>query len=107
LNLRRNFNQLFIEGEYLPLEVNSNDMIAMAYARHYADKWLVVIVPLGKRDNNGSETVSEGFIQLPENSPDHWTNAITGETLQTQRKLLLSRCLATFPIAALTNLYVV
>jgi (1->4)-alpha-D-glucan 1-alpha-D-glucosylmutase len=103
LNLRKNFKPLFIEGEYLPLEVNSDDMIAMAYARRYADKWLVIIVPLGKRDN-GSETVSEGYVQLPENSPDHWTNAITGQTLQIQRKLLLSRCLATFPIAALTNL---
>jgi (1->4)-alpha-D-glucan 1-alpha-D-glucosylmutase len=104
LNYRRDFNQLFIEGDYIPLPVVATETIAMGYARRCQDNWLIVIVPLGKRnETDATSGVDSNYIQLPDGSPDHWMNVITRETIQTQRKLLLSRCLNTFPIAVLAN----
>ena len=105
LNLRKHNLPLFTEGSYIPLTVAGKDTVAIGYARHFKKQWAMVIVPLGSIENkeyrfNG---LSEDHILLPDDSPDQWKNVITGEIIQTQRKLLLDRCLKLFPVALLIN----
>ena len=63
----------------------------------------MVVVPLGKKIKDGDKPVEPEYLQLPENSPDQWTNILTGEVIQTQRKLLLARCFSSFPVAVFVN----
>jgi len=47
LQLRNTHPMLFQHGEYIPLEVKGKyKSHVMAFARHYREKWLLVIVPL-------------------------------------------------------------
>lgn len=105
LNFRRDVNDVFLHGEYKPLSVTGNETVAIAYARFLNEKWVLIVAPLGKRDNDNAmeDELHADYIALPDSSPDQWRNIFTGEIIQTQRKLLLSRCLSQFPVAVLTN----
>ncbi|WP_157306865.1 malto-oligosyltrehalose synthase [Chitinophaga tropicalis] len=71
LTFRRTHPQIFLQGDYLPLQVSTPDVIA--YARVHRHLWVVVVVPLpGFRDT--AFTVS-----LPLDAPVEWKNVFTGE----------------------------
>lgn len=102
LNFRRHHAHVFTAGTYLPLQIVSNVTTAVCYARHTPEKWVIVICPLAYNHEIGKESLSDHII-LPETSPGHWVNVLTGEEIQAQGKLYLSQCLKFFPMALLTN----
>lgn len=73
LLLRKKHPNVFLDGAYIPLEMNSN---VLAYARNLGSKWILVLIPLdgfmGKKSNDVQ------FI-LPENFPSNWKNVFTNE----------------------------
>jgi (1->4)-alpha-D-glucan 1-alpha-D-glucosylmutase len=79
LNFRRAHSDLFLQGEYIPLQVTGPraDHI-IAFARHVHDEWCVVAVPrLLAKLGRGKNIWEDTSIQLPPDAPSHWTNILT------------------------------
>ena len=79
LNFRRAHSDLFLQGEYIPLQVTGAraDHI-IAFARHVHDEWCVVAVPrLLAKLGRGKNIWEDTSIQLPPEAPSHWTNILT------------------------------
>lgn len=99
LNLRREDNELFLRGEYIPLYPEpGGERHVIAYLRHLGEKWLLVVLPLGIVANQGKPLT----LQLPDNVPLSWTNIFTDETLS-NRRIEVSDLLHKFPVAVLKN----
>ena len=95
---------LFAEGDYIPLVVTGKEISAAAYARNRKDAWVLVIFPLGMAKHEMDETSPddpEQFIVLPEQAPQLWTHAFTGETFEAVNQLLLDDVFRHFPVALL------
>lgn len=99
LNFRRINPKIFTTGNYLSLKVSGKNA-AFAYARHYQDDWVLVIVPLvhGKKDEWTDESV-----ELPSILPSTWLNTFTNKQTHTAENLLLREALNEFPVALLTG----
>ncbi|MFD2247321.1 malto-oligosyltrehalose synthase [Pontibacter ruber] len=111
LHLRRQMQELFSKGNYLPLTViGSKENHAMAFARHYQGQWCLVVVPgllasLVKEDELplGEQVWGDTSIELPADLPQQWQHAFSQEEVKAeQNKLSLSTLLKTFPVALLT-----
>lgn len=104
LSFRRSNSSLFTEGDYLPLVVTGREISAAGYARNRKDAWALVIFPLGmvKHEmNERSDGEAEHFIILPEEAPQRWTHAFTGETFEAANQLRLDDVFRNFPVALL------
>lgn len=95
LVFRRSHEELFLAGDYLPLQV-SNERI-VAYARVYRQQWVVVIAPLP----GGADAA--GTVLLPAGAPLNWRNIFTGEVLDNRGRLEVAEVFKTFPLGMLTN----
>ncbi|SFE40565.1 maltooligosyl trehalose synthase [Chitinophaga sp. CF118] len=93
LHCRKEHADLFIEGDYLPLQ-SSTDQI-LAYARTYRKQWAVIITPLPGSDFCGT-------ILLPTGAPSRWRNIFTGEIF-TGGALIVADVLKQFPVALLVQ----
>lgn len=78
LQLRKSHNQLFLDGEYLPVYSEGSDRVVIAYFRHYENDWILVVLPLGIVANTGKELQ----LILPEQAPRKWKNIFTSEEVQ-------------------------
>jgi (1->4)-alpha-D-glucan 1-alpha-D-glucosylmutase len=87
LNFRRQYKDIFLQGEYLPLEVVGDlQEHACAFARQRGAEWVVAVVP---RLVAGIATVGSvgafaqlwgsAVVALPDAAPRHWRNVLTGE----------------------------
>jgi (1->4)-alpha-D-glucan 1-alpha-D-glucosylmutase len=95
LNFRRTHADLFLEGDYLPLQCSSGKIAA--YARVQKQQWVLVIVPLpGELDMTAS-------VLLPTGAPAEWRNIFTGEMLKNKGQLSVAEVFKTFPMGLLTN----
>jgi (1->4)-alpha-D-glucan 1-alpha-D-glucosylmutase len=109
LSFRRTYPELFLEGNYQPLEISGREPVAMAYARHKADQWVLVVIPLGLAKNRqqdqpfAEQPESSPVIQLPDDAPAGWTNLFTGEKIITDRKLSLFDAFKDFPVAMMVG----
>jgi (1->4)-alpha-D-glucan 1-alpha-D-glucosylmutase len=114
LNFRRGHRNLFLEGEYMPLEVRGDmQEHVCAFARRCGDEWVVAAVPrlmAGSMSfgNIGSlaQVWGTAGISLPQAAPRDWRNVLTGEKLasvagQDFRELPLREVFAGFPAALL------
>ncbi|MBW8683421.1 malto-oligosyltrehalose synthase [Chitinophaga rhizophila] len=95
LNFRRQNADLFLDGDYLPLQTSSSDVVA--YARVHRQEWVVVIVPLP-----GSATASTTVL-LPAGAPASWEHIFTGEKLNGEGQLKAAEVLKTFPLGLLKS----
>jgi (1->4)-alpha-D-glucan 1-alpha-D-glucosylmutase len=93
LHCRKEYAELFVEGDYLPLQSNSEGVLA--YARAYKQQWVVVIVPLPGGYNE------DAAVLLPKGAPQEWKNVFTGETVGNVLKV--KEVLKAFPVAMLTG----
>lgn len=98
LNLRTTYNDLFLKGDYLPLQTNQEKVIA--YARKKEQQWLIAIIPLA---TNILENRGEIIISLPQDSPTIWRSVFTDETLTANRELNIINPLQKFPVALLIS----
>jgi (1->4)-alpha-D-glucan 1-alpha-D-glucosylmutase len=114
LDFRRAHQELFAEGDYVPLEVGGESSQAVcAFARRQGRAWAVVIAPLlvGSAVYNGTVPLGAEFwksasVHLGTEAPTRWLNIITGEHLESMESgsshaLALSRVLNIFPVAFL------
>lgn len=84
LNFRRHHNDVFLQGEYLPISITGKEPEAVAYARRFEDQWLFVVVPLNLAHKDVENICSahnwEGFsLELPTEAPKKWQNIFTNE----------------------------
>lgn len=105
LHFRGVHRDLFATGKYLPIKVTgSRDEHVCAFIRYLRNTWALVVVPrllarlqtmsqvshsnnlpqiktLVVRPFLGEAVWGKSALILPEHAPDHWYNALTGETV--------------------------
>ncbi len=95
LNFRRTHADLFLTGDYIPLQCSSEKVVA--FARVLRQQWVVVLFPLpGELDTTAS-------VLLPAGAPLSWRNIFTGEMLDSKGKISVADVFKTFPMGLLTN----
>lgn len=95
LPLRKLYPDLFLEGDYLPLQSSSSGVLA--YARAYRKQWLVVITPLPGFSSDAAT------VLLPAGAPSRFRNVFTNEILAIKGVLSVSAILKQFPVALLIH----
>lgn len=98
LQYRKANNALFIEGDYIPLEVEEGKRKVIAYARKKEDKWVMVVIPTGlvAAQKTGWEGIE---VPMPTDAPKRWRNIFTGEVVSTNGDLQLKEVFNQFPVA--------
>ena len=111
LQARKNYQALFQQGDYLPLEVSGAlQEHIIAFSRQLngqtaiaiVPRFFVPLVPPGERPL-GEVIWQETSIQLPHSSPVNWMNAITAQPLRLEGQLLVGAALQHFPVALLIS----
>jgi (1->4)-alpha-D-glucan 1-alpha-D-glucosylmutase len=105
LTFRRRHSALFLDGDYLPLEVRGKRKgYLVAFARRLKDQWSIAVVPrlvarMGSILPMGPRSWGDTAVVLPEGAPQHWENIFTGEQISTP--LRASKLFKTLPWAIL------
>ena len=114
LNMRREYTDLFKEGDYIPLQIDGHRQEHIcAFSRFKDNKWTVVVVPrLLTRlvpfgtPPLGKQTWGDDLLLMPDGAPKNWSNIFTHESLHASAPgncLPVSQIFYTFPVAVLTN----
>ena len=114
LDFRRAHQELFTDGEYLPLEATGESRQAVcAFARRKGQTWALAIVPclVGNRAYHGTPPLGAGVwnstaLSLRDDMPGRWLDIISGERLEASdtaptKNLLLRGVFNNFPVALL------
>lgn len=102
LNFRRENNALFVNGDYIPLTLAVDGKQGIAYARHYKNQWLIVVLPLGiVKSQHAVSNVSS--VLLPEGCPAYWRDIFSGRRITGKEAFNLDMLLHDFPVSILTN----
>lgn len=92
LNFRRAHAALFLDGDYLPLQTNTEEIVA--YARVYRQDWVVVIVPL-------FSSAEDATVLLPAGAPRKWKNIFTGEMVDSSGQIRVAEVFERFGLGLL------
>jgi (1->4)-alpha-D-glucan 1-alpha-D-glucosylmutase len=117
LNFRKKWRDLFLSGEYLPLQTSGgNKDHVLAFARKREESWAVTAVPrlVTRLSPQGEFPLGQNAwgtrsgIFLPEGAPQRWRNVLTGEELHipkgsSRKALSLHAVFRHFPVALLAN----
>jgi malto-oligosyltrehalose synthase/4-alpha-glucanotransferase len=107
--VRHHCKDLFLEGEYVPLEVDGMYKThILAYGRKYKQHWIVTVVPLHvgslctvqKRRPN-SLLWKDTRVLLPSEAPDVWKNVFTKRTGRHHSSMHISEIFKEIPVAVL------
>jgi (1->4)-alpha-D-glucan 1-alpha-D-glucosylmutase len=116
LALRREHEEVFREGDYLPLKAQGDHAERVcAFIRHLGDETLLVVAPrlLGGLMGEGGQLPvgapvwGDTWLELPsERMHEKWTNTLTGEAFNTQalgkaNGFTLAQVFGSFPYALL------
>jgi (1->4)-alpha-D-glucan 1-alpha-D-glucosylmutase len=109
LQVRKEHPLLYLDGDYLPLEITGrHHRHAAAFARKLDRLWSVTIVPrflteltLENQDPIGPEIWRDTAVRLPGGAPESWYNRFTTESLTGRESLPLAAALQHFPVAVL------
>lgn len=91
LQIRKGHPDLFIEGDYLPLNCDTPvlDKQMVAFARRFEHTWLITAVSrFSTQLTDNPEPWRDVHIILPEGAPRNWSNAMTGKHIQSSRERL-------------------
>jgi (1->4)-alpha-D-glucan 1-alpha-D-glucosylmutase len=109
LNFRRQHQELFDKGDYVPLTLTDRHTVAAAFARHWQSEWVLIVVPLALAANRQQdqpyidEHDDRRSIVLPESAPGEWINVFTGRVVTAEGRLSLFDAFRDFPVALFTN----
>ena len=111
LQLRKTDAELFLEGDYLPLEITGKAAKSfMAFARIRGDRWSITLVPVlvnayfkSQELLPDAQSLAESELILPENTPENLFNHFTLERLNYTKKVSLNQLFNQFPVALLSN----
>jgi len=93
LQCRQHFPDLFLEGDYLPLQTSATNVLA--FARVYKQDWAIVVIPLP--DQQGI-TAS---VLLPTGAPVRWKNIFSEEVISAEGSMDVGLLFKKFPVALL------
>jgi (1->4)-alpha-D-glucan 1-alpha-D-glucosylmutase len=90
LNFRRMHPELFLEGDYLPLETRGkSNRHVVAFARRRGENWVLAVVPRlcsqltpSGTPPLGPDLWGEEILPLPPEAPEIWENVFTRATLK-------------------------
>lgn len=108
----RNENlKVFQKGNYLPLKVTGKfKEHIIAFARSYGNQTIITITPrfLTSLIQPGEYPLGkfvwdDTCIHLPSNFPSVWQDNITGQTVNTDKAILIGEALKYFPVALLNS----
>ena len=107
LQLRQQHPDLFLKGEYLPLEVTGERANHLfAFGRKHENLWSITAVPRltadAPRSSPGqiaSDWWGDTSVAIPPSAPQTWENRLTGETLELEGSVRATRLFAEFPVA--------
>ena len=116
LNMRQYHRAVFLEGEYIPLEVRGQKQEHVcAFARRRGKTWVIVAVPRLLTGLIGRFTLPLGrgvwgddSLLFPEGTPKRWHHLFTGETItvsSAKKSASLWQVFETFPVAWLEGAY--
>lgn len=111
LNARRTHRQVFLEGDYIPLQTEGQKQEHVCvFARRKGGTWALVVVPrlVSKLAPVGTLPLGrpvggKTLLFLPQDVPQYWLNVFTGEKIKASRKnsLAMSKTLRLFPVTLL------
>jgi (1->4)-alpha-D-glucan 1-alpha-D-glucosylmutase len=114
LEFRRANQELFAEGEYIPLEVTGESKAAVcAFARRKGQIWALAISPrlVGRMVYHGTTPLGAAVwnstaLSLSADMPSHWLDILSGERLETvdaapKKSLPLGGIFNNLPVALL------
>lgn len=98
--LRKKYPDLFLHGDYQPLEVTgAYRRHVLAFARHYRQQWLLVIVPLYFPEPFDWRDTT---VVYPAGAPFSWHHELTGKSGAAASGLLVKSVTGTLPFALLS-----
>jgi (1->4)-alpha-D-glucan 1-alpha-D-glucosylmutase len=112
LDFRRAHAEVFLDGDYLPLEVGgSKKDNVIAFCRRRGDVWAMAVAPRWSTHLTSPATPPLGeriwgdtAVCLPEGAPVSWQDGLTGVTAGAGPGILFVRdVLRHFPVALLIN----
>ncbi|HEY1235235.1 MAG TPA: malto-oligosyltrehalose synthase, partial [Candidatus Binatia bacterium] len=114
LDFRRAHQEIFAEGDYVPLEVTGESNQAVcAFARRKNGAWVIAVAPrlIGSAVYNGMIPLGDDFwrstaVSFGAEMPNRWLDVITGQHLESShagatQALSLSSVFSHFPVALL------
>jgi (1->4)-alpha-D-glucan 1-alpha-D-glucosylmutase len=117
LSFRRANAGLYLEGDYLPVEVAGPKQDSLCvFSRQREDAWAITVAPRlttrlvsGARVPTGARVWGETSLLLPEAAPARWRNVLTEEILQAsgrgaRRSLAVGDILQRFPLTILSSI---
>lgn len=100
LAYRREHPLVFIRGEYLPVRTHPN---WIAYLRRHERDWLLVIVPLIRKEWDNVKSIGILSLDLPPQAPTRWRNEFTGHVFQEETLPMSAETFAGFPVMLLSG----
>jgi (1->4)-alpha-D-glucan 1-alpha-D-glucosylmutase len=110
LTLRKDLPELFLNGEYIPLEVKGkfkNNIIS--FARKLKKKITITIVPrfltglLNEGESLTGDIWHDTSVYLPAGFPEDWTDMITCQGLKSKKNIRINAALKYFPVSLLVS----
>lgn len=93
LHCRKQLPNLFLDGDYLPLQTSGSNVLA--FARVYKQEWAIIIIPLPD-----SQPIAAS-VMLPTGAPTRWKNIFTDESIDTKGSIAADSAIKRFPVALL------
>jgi len=105
LEMRQQYPDLFLKGEYIPLEVVGElNKYIIAFARRAGPVWAVIIAPRFQRQfSQEQHQWKDILLPLPSEAPFDWTNILTQEKLSVKEGLPLEAMFRDFPVTLLVS----
>ena len=111
LSARNEYLDLFRDGHYIPLPTGGKyKENIIAYARTLDEQWGVTVVPrlltcvVDEHTFPLTKKVwNDTYIQLPDSAPSKWTNHLTGELLNGEKRMEVGMILEKFPVSLLVS----
>lgn len=105
LEIRQKYPDLFLRGEYLPLEIAGEmSKYVIAFGRRAGPLWAIIIVPRFQRQfSQEQHEWKDIFLSLPEDAPSEWSNVLTQQNLSVKKSLSLKAVFHDFPVTLLVS----
>jgi (1->4)-alpha-D-glucan 1-alpha-D-glucosylmutase len=103
LNCRKSDPELFLKGDYIPLDVEGVRNI-FAFARRKGSRWVVAAVPLhlvsatGIEDGPPEDFWDGSAVMLQGGSPTDWTDVLTGKAISCKDRITLEERFRDLPV---------
>jgi (1->4)-alpha-D-glucan 1-alpha-D-glucosylmutase len=105
LGIRKQYADLFLNGEYIPLEIQGElQKHLIAFARKLGQSWVMTIVPRFSRQlADEQHQWKNAFLCLSKEAPRQWKDVFTGKKLSIPGKIPLEGLFHHFPVVFLLS----